>query len=52
MAVIFVNRINGHKVGVINIGKYGRPFIWIELIHRPGKNEKESHEFYIPKMLL
>lgn len=43
MAVIFVSRRNGHKVGVINIVKYGRPFIWIELMHRPGKYEKGSH---------
>lgn len=31
------------QVGLINIGKYGRPFIWIELMHRPGKNKNGSH---------
>lgn len=41
------------QVGLINIGKYGRLFIWIELMHRPGKMKTDhTSEFYIPKMLL
>lgn len=51
MAVIFISKKNGHRVGFIDIGKYGKPFIWIE--HSQAKM-KTGHtpEFYIPKIFI